>query len=57
MAYISGLIDWRQLDPAMRQDLEDILRRVPSYLDIILEECVKLIAELRIRHTYKRLTC
>jgi hypothetical protein len=33
------------------------LKHVPSYVDITLEEIVKLAAELRTRQTHKRLTC
>jgi len=33
----------------MKEDLETILRAVPSYLDIMLEETVKLVGEFKNR--------
>lgn len=58
MAYMCGLIDQEQIneDPHLRADLEKILRAIPSYIDICMEEIKKLIKEFRMRQTMKQLT-
>ena len=56
MAYMCGQLNLEQQDQWIKQDLENILRCVPSYLDIILEEVAKLIAEFKNRATHKRLS-
>lgn len=59
MAYMCGLIPQEQInsDPHLRSDLEIILRAIPSYLDILIEECITLTSMLRLRQTHKRLSC
>lgn len=54
-----GLIQQETIenDPHFKADLEQILRRVPSYLDIIIEECIKLVLEFRLRQTVKHINC
>lgn len=59
VAYMCGMIkpDPHSKQESLGTDLECILRTIPSYLDIIIEECIKLIAEFKQRQTHKRLTC
>ena len=59
MAYMCGMIkpENKIHKDNLAADLEVILRRIPSYLDIIIEESIKLIAEYKQRQTHKRLTC
>jgi hypothetical protein len=49
MAYMCGMLNINQVDPSLKADLETILRAVPSYLDIVLEETVKLVGEFKNR--------
>ena len=51
MAYMCGMIkpDQGKQSNNLAADLEVILRAIPSYLDIIIEECIKLIAEYKQR--------
>jgi len=48
---MTGMLSQEQLnsDEILRKDLETILRAVPSYLDIILEETVRLVGEYKLR--------
>ena len=57
MAYMQGNIDQKALQEyGLEEDLEAILRKMPSYLDIALEEAMILVAELKQRQTHKRIT-
>lgn len=57
MAYMCGQLNLEQQDKFIKQDIECILRALPSYLDIVMEESVKLINEFKMRQTHKRLSC
>lgn len=58
MAYMQGSLDEKALQEyGLKEDLETILRAMPSYLDILLEEAMTLVAELKARQTHKRITC
>jgi len=49
MAYMCGMVKPESTvhKDNLASDLEIILRVIPSYLDIIIEECIKLIAEYK----------
>ena len=61
MAYLCGLMspdkEKKSGEEDLNTDLETILRAMPSYLDIMIEECVKLVSELKRRETHKRIGC
>ena len=59
MAYLCGLNSQPQLDgdTQLREDLESILRALPSYVDILISESITLINEYKLRQTFKRLSC
>jgi len=62
MAYMCGMLQ-SQPENAVKSteeniftDLEVILRAVPSYLDIMIEECLKLVEDHKKRQTHKKIT-
>jgi len=44
-------------DPRLQEDLEMILRAMPSYLDIVIMICMFLNTQFRVGETKKRITC
>jgi len=57
MGYVYGLLTREELDdPKIRADIFAIMRTIPSYITIMIQECMSLIAMLRQRKTYRRIT-
>lgn len=56
MGYIYGLLSSEELNnPKIMEDIFKIMRTVPSYITIMIQECVVLIGMLRQRKTYRRI--
>jgi hypothetical protein len=57
MGYIYGLLSKEELaDPKLMNDIFTIMRTMPSYITIVIMECMHLIGLLRQRKTYKRIS-
>jgi len=57
MGYIYGLLTEDELNnPKLVEDIFTIMRTMPSYITIIIQECMTLISMLRQRKTYKRIS-
>ena len=57
MGYIYDILTKEQLDdPKIMQDIFTIMRTLPSYITIMIQECMTLIGMLRQRKTYRRIS-
>ena len=41
----------------LQEDIDTVMRYSPSYIDIMIEEVMHIIAMTRMRESYKRMSC
>lgn len=57
MGYVYGLLTNDELsDPKIMKDIFNIMRTIPSYITIMIGECMTLIGMLRQRKSYRRIS-